>query len=91
MVILGLSAGAAIVLGAVLAPTDPVLAAEVEVESPRDQDRLRFSLTGEAGLNDGSAFPFVMLGLGVLGLHALGSRGLALGGDRSCLGCFRAD
>lgn len=75
MLILGLSAGAAIVLGAVLAPTDPVLASEVEVESPQDQDRLRFSLTGEAGLNDGSAFPFVMLGLGVLGLHELGTGG----------------
>jgi NhaP-type Na+/H+ or K+/H+ antiporter len=75
MVILGLSAGAAILLGAVLAPTDPVLAAEVEVDSPRDQDRLRFSLTGEAGFNDGTAFPFVMLGLGVLGLHHLGAFG----------------
>lgn len=75
MVVLGLSAGAAILLGAVLAPTDPVLASEVEVESAQDQDQLRFSLTGEAGLNDGSAFPFVMLGLGVLGLHSLGNGG----------------
>jgi NhaP-type Na+/H+ or K+/H+ antiporter len=73
--LLGLSVGAAIVLGAVLAPTDPVLAAEVEVESPSDQDRLRFGLTGEAGLNDGTAFPFVMLGLGFLGLEELGETG----------------
>lgn len=75
MVGLGLSAGAAILLGAILAPTDPVLASEVEVANPQDQDRLRFSLTGEAGLNDGAAFPFVMLGLGLLGLHELGSFG----------------
>ncbi len=72
---LGLSLGAAILLGAVLAPTDPVLASEVEVESPQDRDVLRMSLTGEAGLNDGTAFPFVMLGLGVLGLHELGNFG----------------
>lgn len=72
---LGLSLGAGILLGAVLAPTDPVLASEVEVESPQDQDRLRFGLTGEAGLNDGTAFPFVMLGLGLLGLHDLGTSG----------------
>lgn len=72
---LGLPLGAAILLGAVLAPTDPVLASEVEVEDARDQDRLRFSLTGEAGLNDGTAFPFVMLGLGMLGLHGMGEFG----------------
>lgn len=35
---------------------------------------MRFGLTGEAGLNDGTAFPFVMLGLGLLGLHDLGAR-----------------
>jgi NhaP-type Na+/H+ or K+/H+ antiporter len=40
-----------------------------------DRDRLRFALTGEAGLNDGTAFPFVMLGLGLLGLHELGDGG----------------
>ncbi len=72
---LGLSLGAAILLGAVLAPTDPVLASEVEVDSPTDPDLLRISLTGEAGLNDGTAFPFVMLGLGILGLHQLGAFG----------------
>ena len=43
--------------------------------SPDDRDRLRFALTGEAGLNDGTAFPFVMLGLGLLGLHDLGTYG----------------
>lgn len=81
VVLLGLPLGAAVLLGAVLAPTDPVLAADVQVESPSDDDRLRFGLTGEAGLNDGTAFPFVMLGLGLLGLHDLGdssSRWLAV-------------
>ncbi len=72
---LGLPLGAAILLGAILAPTDPVLASSVQVESSGDRDRLRFSLSGEGGLNDGTAFPFVMLGLGLLGLHDLGSWG----------------
>lgn len=72
---LDLPAGACILLGAILAPTDPVLASEVQLHEPGDQDRLRFALTGEGGLNDGSAFPFVMLGLGLLGLHELGSFG----------------
>jgi NhaP-type Na+/H+ or K+/H+ antiporter len=52
-----------------------VLASDVQVEHAWDGDRLRFSLTGEAGLNDGAAFPFVMLGLGLLGLHELGEFG----------------
>lgn len=69
---LGLPLGAAVLLGAVLAPTDPVLAADVQVTDPADRDRVRFGLTGEAGLNDGTAFPFVMLGLGLLGLHPVG-------------------
>ncbi|HEV2148969.1 MAG TPA: sodium:proton antiporter [Longimicrobiaceae bacterium] len=72
---MGLPLGAAVLLGAVLAPTDPVLASDVQVEHPTDRDRLRFSLTGEAGLNDGTAFPFVMLGLGLLGLHEMGEWG----------------
>ncbi|MGV3615415.1 MAG: cation:proton antiporter [Fimbriimonas sp.] len=72
----GLPLGAAVLLGALLAPTDPVLASDVQVERAADRDRLRFSLTGEAGLNDGTAFPFVMLGLGLLGHHHLGPNGL---------------
>lgn len=73
---LGLPLGAAVLLGAILAPTDPVLASDVQVSHAFDRDRLRFALTGEAGLNDGTAFPFVMLGLGLLGLHELGGFGL---------------
>jgi sodium/hydrogen antiporter len=67
--LLGLSLGAAVLLGAVLAPTDPVLASEVQVRSSTDRDTVRYALIGEAGLNDGLAFPFVMLGLGLMGLH----------------------
>ncbi len=74
--LLGLPLGAAVLLGAILAPTDPVLASDVQVGHPGDRDELRFALTGEAGLNDGTAFPFVMLGLGLLGLHDLGAHGL---------------
>lgn len=73
--LMGLSPGAAVLLGAILAPTDPVLASDVQVTDAADKDRLRFGLTGEAGLNDGTAFPFVMLGLGLLGLHDLGVNG----------------
>ncbi len=70
--LLKLPLGAAVLLGAILAPTDPVLASDVQVANPGDRDRLRFGLTGEGGLNDGSAFPLVMLGLGLLGVHELG-------------------
>ena len=66
----GLSLGAALLLAGILAPTDPVLASDVQVENGNDRDRLRFSLTGEGALNDGAALPFVMLGLGLLGLHS---------------------
>jgi len=72
---LDLSWGAAILLAAIVAPTDPVLASDVQVMEANDRDRLRFSLSAEGGLNDGAAFPFVMLGLGLLGLHDLGVGG----------------
>jgi NhaP-type Na+/H+ or K+/H+ antiporter len=72
---LGMSLGAAVLLGGILAPTDPVLASDVQVKNASDHDWLRFSLTGEGALNDGAAFPFVMLGLGLLGLHDLGAGG----------------
>jgi len=75
VLLLGLSVGAAILLGGILAPTDPVLASEVQVIEPNDRDQLRFALTGEGGLNDGTAFPVVMLGLGLMGLHEIGSYG----------------
>lgn len=73
--LLGFPPGLALALGAALAPTDPVLASEVQLRSPQDRDTLRFGLTGEGGLNDGTAFPFVLLGLGLLGVHEIGEWG----------------
>lgn len=69
---LNLSLGAAVLLGGILAPTDPVLASGVQAHAGPEPDPVRFSLAGEGGLNDGTAFPFVMLGLGLLGYHDLG-------------------
>jgi sodium/hydrogen antiporter len=65
--VLGLSAASAILLAASLAPTDPVLAADVQVGAPGEgeEDRVRFALTSEAGLNDSAAFPFVFLAIAV--------------------------
>ena len=63
---LGMNWGEAILLGAILAPTDPVLASEVQLTDTKDKDELRFGLTSEGGLNDALAFPFVYFGL-----HAL--------------------
>ncbi len=74
--VLGLPLGAGVLLGAIIAPTDPVLATDVQIRHPGDRDQLRFTLTCEAGINDGSAFPFVMLGMGLLGLHEIGNAGL---------------
>ncbi|PLZ03757.1 sodium:proton antiporter [Burkholderia sp. WAC0059] len=66
---LGLPLGAAVLLGGILAPTDPVLASGVQTERGRDPDQLRFSLAGEGALNDGTAYPFVTLGLALLSRH----------------------
>jgi sodium/hydrogen antiporter len=60
---LGMGIGGAVLLGAILAPTDPVLASEVQLSDPDDRDELRFGLTSEGGLNDALAFPFVYFGL----------------------------
>jgi NhaP-type Na+/H+ or K+/H+ antiporter len=61
--ILGMDPATAILLGAVLAPTDPVLASAIAVNDANDRDRMRYGLSGEAGLNDGMAFPFVLFAL----------------------------
>ncbi|HWN43231.1 MAG TPA: cation:proton antiporter [Thermoanaerobaculia bacterium] len=60
---LGLDTASALLLGALLAPTDPVLAGTVSVNDAADHDRMRYGLSGEAGLNDGMAFPFVIFAL----------------------------
>ena len=61
--LLGMGWGAAVLLGAILAPTDPVLASEVQLDHVRDKDEVRFALTSEGGLNDSLAFPFVYFGI----------------------------
>ena len=71
---MGLSLGAAIILGACLAPTDPVLARDVQVGPPGEGDgtETHFALTSEAGFNDGLAFPFVFLGVFVAAEGGMG-------------------
>ena len=77
----GLVPASALLLGAALAPTDPVLASDVQVGPPgsEEEDDVRFSLTSEAGLNDGLAFPFVNA---AIAMAAAGSAGVGswLGG-----------
>ncbi|KQP35410.1 sodium:proton antiporter [Pseudorhodoferax sp. Leaf274] len=70
------STASALLLAAILAPTDPVLASDVQVQHEKDNDELRFGLTAEGGLNDGTAFPMVLLALGLVGLHGLGTGGI---------------
>ncbi|MBC8091798.1 MAG: cation:proton antiporter, partial [Pseudonocardia sp.] len=75
---IGLPWAIALLLAASLAPTDPVLAADVQVGEPTDEedneDEVRFALTSEAGLNDGLAFPFTYAAI------AIATAGLAPGG-----------
>ena len=70
----GLAPASALLLGAALAPTDPVLARSVQVGPPGENKRhdVRFSLTVEAGLNDGLAFPFTYLAIAAIGMTSLG-------------------
>ncbi|WP_201584933.1 cation:proton antiporter [Psychrobacter jeotgali] len=72
----GLTVGAAVLLGAMLAPTDPVLAASVQVGPPNTggEDITHLTLTSEAGLNDGLAFPFVYLAIKIAEAHSKGDR-----------------
>ena len=66
--ILGLAVPSALLLGAALAPTDPVLASDVQVGPPHsgEDGEVRFALTSEAGMNDGAAFPFVYLAIAMM-------------------------
>jgi NhaP-type Na+/H+ or K+/H+ antiporter len=83
--IVGLGPASALLLGAALAPTDPVLASDVQVEGPTteadedeidERDEVRFALTSEAGLNDALAFPFVYLAILVAGAGSFADWGL---------------
>src|SRR5215203_1719647 len=82
---LGAAAPAALLLGAALSPTDPVLASDVQVEGPTlegdaeeidEDDEVRFALTSEAGLNDGLAFPFVYAAIFLMTMGDVGDWGL---------------
>jgi sodium/hydrogen antiporter len=63
--LLGLVPASALLFAAAMAPTDPVLAADVQVGPPSDEkeDHVRFSLTSEAGMNDSMAFPFIWMAI----------------------------
>jgi len=74
--VMGLSAGAAIVLAAALAPTDPVLAGDIGVGPPgedEEEHEPHFGVSAEAGFNDGLAFPFVLLGIAIAADDSLAS------------------
>lgn len=70
---LGWSWPLALALAAILSPTDPVLANLVSVDDARDDDALRVALSGEAGLNDGTALPFLLLALALITTHDSGA------------------
>ena len=76
--VMGLSAGAAIVLAGALAPTDPVLAGDIGVGPPGEEGEEHephFGVSAEAGFNDGLAFPFVLLGIAIAAGDDLGLAG----------------
>jgi NhaP-type Na+/H+ or K+/H+ antiporter len=77
--VLGLGAASALLLGAALAPTDPVLAGDIQVGPPQtgEEDDIRFALTSEAGLNDGLSFPFVMAAIAVTSQESNGHEWIA--------------
>ncbi|MGE9549861.1 cation:proton antiporter [Erwinia amylovora] len=65
----GLSWPFALAFGAIVAPTDPVLASLISVNDARDSDNLRVSLSSEAGMNDGTALPLLMLAIMLIAGH----------------------
>jgi sodium/hydrogen antiporter len=72
--VVGLAPATAMLLGAVVAPTDPVLASDVQVGPPGEdeEDDARFALTSEAGLNDGLGFPFTNAAIAAVGAASVG-------------------
>ncbi|WP_081868486.1 cation:proton antiporter [Flavimarina sp. Hel_I_48] len=65
--ILNLDGASSLLLAAVCAPTDPVLASDLQLRKDETKGKkntgMRYVLTAEAGLNDGFAFPFVYLAI----------------------------
>lgn len=74
-----LNISTSLLLGAVLAPTDPVLASDVQVGPPSDEekDNTKFTLTAEAGMNDGVAFPFIWLAIAVAATGSFQESGMS--------------
>ena len=80
-VLLGLPMEDAVVLGVILAPTDPVLASCLEEPSEASHASARFALLAEAALTSSLALPLLMLATGLTGdgdLGPLAARWLAL-------------
>ena len=77
---LHLSLGVAVLLGAMIAPTDPVLAHDVGVRDAGDVELVRFSLSGEGGINDGTAYPCAVIGLLVCGSGTMSELHLSMVG-----------
>jgi len=75
-----LSFAQALLLGAVLAPTDPVLASDVHMPASGDHEPARFALAGEGGINTGLGVPAVAFGRGLIGLSDVPPPGLAWAG-----------
>jgi sodium/hydrogen antiporter len=71
-VFLGLPFTQALLLGAILAPTDPVLASDLRVPAADREEAVRFNLTAEGALGSSLALPAVLFALGVCGHHDLG-------------------
>jgi len=73
--ILGVTMGAALLLGTAICPTDPVLASSVVTGKPAEEDlpaRDRQILSLESGANDGLALPFVLAAVAFAGPMTVG-------------------
>lgn len=60
----------ALLIGAIITPTDPVLANSVVIGKTAEQNipkRIRYLLSAEAGANDGGAYPLVFLAILLVG------------------------
>lgn len=71
--LLGLGLATALLLGGALAPTDPVLAGDVQIDHDENEEEAeaKFALTSEAGLNDALAFPFINLAIAIAAAGSL--------------------
>lgn len=75
--VLGVPLSLAVLLGACIAPTDPVLASSIVSGGPAERQlpaRLRQVVSAESGGNDGLAFPVVVIALAGTGAGSWGER-----------------